>query len=108
VGRAHPFARQRAFDCETLQIMEVALACAWHALMVSGSTLTASFRAEHTRDAPASRIMDAARRGERDIERLRDDAVAHVQRELDLGVPHLPPGSAPPPLLIGSTVGNPT
>ena len=57
MGRAHPFARQRAFDCETLQIMEVALACAWHALMVSGSTLTASFRAEHTRDAPASRIM---------------------------------------------------
>jgi hypothetical protein len=107
VGRAHPFAHQRAFDSETLQIMGVALDCAWYALMVSGSALTASFRAEHTRDALAARIMEAARRGERDIERLRDDAVAYVRRELDLGSPRLPPVSAPLPR-IGSTVGNPT
>jgi|SoiMethySBSTD1v2_1073268.scaffolds.fasta_scaffold01912_12 hypothetical protein len=71
--------RANAFDSETLQIMEVALACAWHALMVSGSTLTASFRAEHTRDALASRIMDAARR---------DTMPSRMsQRELDLGRP---------------------
>jgi hypothetical protein len=108
VGRAHPFARQRAFDSETLQIMGVALDCAWYALMVSGSALTASFRAEHTRDALASRIMEAARRGERDIERLRDDAVAYVRRELDLGPPRLPTARAPPLAPMGRTAGNPT
>jgi hypothetical protein len=90
MGSVHPFARQRSFDSETMQIMGVALDCAWYRLMVSGSPLTASFRAEHTRDALASRIIAAARRGERDIERLRDDAVAHVEHELDLGPRVLP------------------
>jgi hypothetical protein len=85
VGNVHPFARQKSFDPETMQIMGVALDCAWYALMVSGSALTAPFRAEHTRDALAARIIAAARLGERDIERLRDDAVGHVERELDVG-----------------------
>ena len=96
MGNVHPFAGQRAFNPETLQIMGVALDCAWYRLMVGGSALTASFRAEHTRHALAMRIADAARLGERDIERLRDDAVAYVERELDPGPPRLPAKEARP------------
>jgi hypothetical protein len=41
--------------------------------------LTASWRAEHTREALATQIVASARLGERDIDRLCDDALAHVQ-----------------------------
>jgi hypothetical protein len=80
----HPFARQRSFDPDTLQIMGVSLDCAWYELLVSGSALTASFRAEHTREALALYILAKARLGERDVNRLRDYAVAHVKELLEV------------------------
>ena len=79
MGNVHPFHRVRSFDPDTLQIMGVALDCAWYKLLVSGSALTASWRAEHTREALASQIVASAQLGERDVERLCDVAVAHVQ-----------------------------
>ena len=68
-----------AFDLDTLQIMSVALDCAWYKLLVSGSALTASWRAEHTREALALQIVASARLGERDVGRLCEDALAHAQ-----------------------------
>jgi hypothetical protein len=59
--------------------MGVALDSAWYKLLVSGSALTAAWRAEHTREALALRIVASAQLGERDIDRLSDDALAHVQ-----------------------------
>ena len=41
----------------------------------------ASFNADATREAIAMRIVHMAQRGEHDLNRLRDDAVAYVQRE---------------------------
>jgi hypothetical protein len=79
VGNVHPFARVRSFDPNTLQIMGVALDSAWYKLLISGSALTASWRAEHTREALASQIVASAQLGERDVERLSDVALAHVQ-----------------------------
>jgi hypothetical protein len=79
MGTIHPFDRVRSFDPDTLQIMGVALDCAWYKLLVSGSALTAAWRAEHTREALASQIVASARLGERDIERLCAVAVAHVE-----------------------------
>jgi hypothetical protein len=79
VGNVHPFAHVRSFDPDTLQIMGVALDCAWYKLLVSGSVLTASWRAEHAREALASQIEASARLGERDIERLCAVALAHVE-----------------------------
>jgi hypothetical protein len=79
VGNVHPFARVRSFDPDTLQIMGVALDSAWYKLLVSGSALTASWRAEHTREELASQIVASAQLGERDVERLCDVALAHVQ-----------------------------
>ena len=79
MGNVHPFARVRSFDPDTLQIMGVALDSAWYKLLVSGSALTAAWRAEHTREALASQIVASAQLGERDVQRLCDVAVAHVQ-----------------------------
>jgi hypothetical protein len=80
MGNTHPFASVRSsFDPETLQIMGVAFDSAWYKLLVSGSALTASWRAEHTREALALQIVASARRGERDVGRLCEDALAHAQ-----------------------------
>jgi hypothetical protein len=79
MGNVHPIARVRSFDPNTLQIMGIALDSAWYKLLVSGSALTASWRAEHTREALASQIVASAKLGERDVERLCDVALAHVQ-----------------------------
>jgi hypothetical protein len=84
MGSVHPFARQRSFEPNTLQIMGVALDCAWYELTVSGSALTASFRAEHTREALAVCIIAKAQLGEREVNRLRDYAVAHVKELLEV------------------------
>jgi hypothetical protein len=80
MGNAHPFVSVRSsFDPDTLQIMGVAFDSAWYKLLVSGSALTASWRAEHTREALASQIVASAQLGERDIGRLCEDALAHAQ-----------------------------
>jgi hypothetical protein len=79
MGTIHPFDRVRSFDPDTLQIMGVALDSAWYNLMVSGSALAESWRAEHTRKALAARIIASAQMGEHDVERLRDDALAYVR-----------------------------
>jgi hypothetical protein len=78
MGTIHPFGRVRSFDPDT-QIMGVALDSAWYNLMVSGSALAESWRAEHTRKALAARIIASAQMGEHDVERLRDDALAYVR-----------------------------
>lgn len=67
MGSMHPFRRARSFDPDTLQIMGVALDCAWYQLISSRSALAASWRAEHTREILASRIMVNAMDGERDV-----------------------------------------
>jgi hypothetical protein len=84
MSSVHPFARERSFDPNTRQIMGVALDCAWYELLVSGSALTASFRADHTREALALYIAAKARLGERDVNCLRDYAVAHAKENLDV------------------------
>jgi hypothetical protein len=60
--------------------MAVAFDSAWHRLASSGNALAAPWRAEHTREALASRIILSAQIDRLDMERLRDDALAHVDR----------------------------
>jgi len=80
MGSLHPFRHDvQSFDPKTLQVMRVALDTAWYKLMASGSALAASWRAEHTREMLALRIIGSALAGERDVNRLRDDALAHVE-----------------------------
>jgi hypothetical protein len=77
MGTTDPF---RAFGPDALQIMGAAFDSAWHRLASSGSALAAPWRAEHTREALASRMFLNARIQQPDVKRLRDEALAHVNR----------------------------
>jgi hypothetical protein len=77
-----PIGALTPFEPKTISAMGLAFEMSWQTLMVSGSVLVASFRAEQTREALALRIIDTAATGEHDASRLRDDAVAHVQANL--------------------------
>ncbi len=54
----------------------------WATLEQSGSPLALGPRVEQTREALALRIIDVAQRGERDPNRLRDDALAYLGASL--------------------------
>jgi hypothetical protein len=77
---AKPNPRFEAFDPETAAAMGLAFDTAWQVLLVTGSELVSSFRAEETREALALRIITLTKLGERDVFRLHDDAIAHVRR----------------------------
>lgn len=82
MGTTHPFAAHQPFDPQMAHAMGLAFDTAWQKLLVSGSALAASGYAEATREALAMHIIDLAKAGERDINRLRDDAVAFVLQAL--------------------------
>jgi hypothetical protein len=64
--------------------MGLAFNSAWQELLMSSPSLASSAYADATREALAMRIIDIAQRGERDVNRLRDDAVAFVLGALSL------------------------
>jgi hypothetical protein len=78
MGSVHPSPQFQAFDPESAEVMLLAFHTAYRELLVSGSELVGSFRAEATREALALRIIDLAQAGERDVVRLRDEALAYV------------------------------
>jgi hypothetical protein len=69
-----------AFDSDTAALLASAFDTAWNALKKSGSPLAADDRAASTRDLLARRIIEMARKGEQDPQRLVDDALAHSAR----------------------------
>ena len=74
----HPFPQPQPFDPDTCEAMGLAFDTAWQKLLVSGTHLASSAYADAAREAIAMHIIDLAKRGERDVNRLRDDAVAFV------------------------------
>jgi hypothetical protein len=58
------------FDPETAAVMGLAFDTAWQVLLVTGSELVSSFRAEETREVLALRIITLAQLGERDVFRV--------------------------------------
>jgi hypothetical protein len=107
MGSVHPSPQFQPFDAKTAEVMRLAFHTAWQALLVSGSDLVASFRAEATREALVLRIIELAQAGERDVVRLRDQAVAcalqakqaapTMDRRLRSGVRSRPYGHAADP-----------
>jgi len=73
-----PFAVNQLFDRATCKSLGLAFDTAWQTLLVSGSALASSGYADATREALAMHIIDLANEGERDVNRLRDEAVAFV------------------------------
>ena len=66
------------FDPETADVMSKAFDGAWQSVLASGNGI--HLPADTMREALALRIIELAQHGERDLTRLRDDAVAHVLR----------------------------
>jgi hypothetical protein len=78
MATAHPFAATQPFDAATCDAMGLAFETAWQKLLVSGKGLASSTYADATREALAMHIIDLAKTGVSDVNRLRDDAVAFV------------------------------
>jgi hypothetical protein len=78
MGTIHPFKEGLPFDPATCEAMGLAFNTAWQKLLLSGTHLASSVYADATREALAIHIIDLAKRGVRDVNRLRDDAVAFV------------------------------
>ncbi len=67
-----------AFDPESLRILTDAFENAWQALQTAGTTFHFDGHAEQTRDILARCIIEMAKLGERDRDKLRDAALAHL------------------------------
>jgi hypothetical protein len=67
-----------SFDPQTAEVMREAFNSAWEALKASGDPQLVDAKAEWARETLALRIIDRAQRGERDVERLQLDAIAHL------------------------------
>ena len=67
-----------AFDLDTTALLASAFDSAWDTVKKSGSPLAADENAASTRDLLAKRIIKMAQQGERDRQRLVDDALAHL------------------------------
>ena len=66
------------FDPDTTTLLASAFDSAWETVKKSGSPLAADENAATTRDLLAKRIIKTGQQGERDRQRLVDDALAHL------------------------------
>jgi hypothetical protein len=82
MGTVHSLFEQQPFDPAVCDAMGLAFDTAWQKLLVSGTRLASSAYAGATREALAMHIIDHAKTGVRDVNRLRDDAVAFVLEAL--------------------------
>jgi len=67
---------KHTFDVDTMIILAAAFDAAWLSLQTSGSPVAADDRAAETRDLLAQRLIEIAQRGERDKQRLVQEALA--------------------------------
>jgi hypothetical protein len=72
------FLNGAAFEPHTIALLASALETAWDTVRKSGSPLADDDHAASTRDVLAKRIIEMAKQGERDPQRLVDDALAHL------------------------------
>ena len=73
-----PLLKTAAFDPEATKTLASAFDTAWNVLRRSGSTLAADDKAVVTREVLAKRIIAMGRTGERDRQRLVNDALVHA------------------------------
>ena len=67
-----------AFDLDTTALLASAFDSAWDTVKKSGSPLAANHQAAWAREVLAKRIIEMGKKGERDPQRLVDDALAHL------------------------------
>jgi hypothetical protein len=66
------------FDPDTVRVLGDALDEAWRSLQTTGVYFTSRGQAEATRETLALRIIEMAKHGERNVNRLRDEALEHL------------------------------
>jgi hypothetical protein len=66
------------FDPETVVLLASAFETAWSVVQKSGSPLAAPEHADATRERLAKRIIELGQRGERNAQRIVDDALTHI------------------------------
>jgi hypothetical protein len=71
--------RNVVFEPETAQLLASAVENAWESLKASGDPLAANGNAAETRTLLAKRVIELAQQGERNADRLRDQALARVR-----------------------------
>jgi hypothetical protein len=69
-----------AFDSEDTQLLGAAFEAAWEKLNAAGSALAEGSEAALTRELLAKRIIELAKRGERNPDRLVEIALDHLAR----------------------------
>jgi hypothetical protein len=69
-----------AFDSETTELLGAAFEAAWEKVNGAGSALAKGPEAALTREALAKRIIELAKRGERDPDRLVENALDYLAR----------------------------
>jgi hypothetical protein len=95
-----PLLASAAFDDEATRLLCAAFEAAWQAVKTSGSALADETRATSTRERLAYRVIEMGRRGERNHDRLVEDALAHLARST--AAPDVTPDGAIPLLDVAS------
>ena len=67
------------FDPETAKLLSQAVENAWESLKAAGDPLAADARSTSTRTLLAKRVIELGQQGERNLEHLRDQAIARVR-----------------------------
>lgn len=75
-----PFLAEAAFDTEATHLLGSAFEAAWQVLKTSGDALADETHAASTRDLLARRIVEMGRRGERNHDRLVEEALSHLAK----------------------------
>ena len=69
-----------AFDSETTELLGAAFEAAWEKVNAAGSALAKGSEAALTRELLAKRIIELAKRGERNFDRLVESALDHLAK----------------------------
>lgn len=75
-----PLLAQAAFEPETIDRLVAVFEAAWRKVELSGSKLASPAYQRAAQEILAKRIIEMAQRGERDPDRLADEAVNYLER----------------------------
>jgi hypothetical protein len=75
---AEPALADAAFDAEATQLLGLAFEAAWQAVKSSGNGLADEAQAASIRECLARRVIEMGRRGERNHDRLVEEALLHL------------------------------
>jgi hypothetical protein len=73
-----PLLEQSAFEPEVIEILATAFEDAWASIEKSGSSLASPRYRRVAKEIMAKHIIETAQRGERDRQRLSEDAVTYL------------------------------